>query len=762
MAHHVVVIGSGAGGAMAAYILAQAGIKPLVLEAGRDYNPREEPPMFNSAETAPLRDAGTPDKHGGFFDAHIIDHKKNPYTVADGSAFNWKRARMLGGRTNHWGRNVPRYGPNDFKQGSLNGRGKDWPISYKDIEPYYDKVEAIIGVNGGDSAYTNSPAPDTNSRMTPPPPRGYEMIFSRACRELCWTVNPNPTAILTENRGTRLQCFYSTSCKRGCTFDAAFQTPSSLIRPEVANGRMLLRTNIIVHRIEPAQEGESIKIHCLDKESSEPLVVEATYVVLAAGAMESCRILLNSQSEQHPNGLINGSGQVGRNITDSPSCGWTVQIPALENLPAHDEDGTSEPHVCLPWWIEGQEARYEAGINFFGGYRILPYGGGRKNPPDMNTFGDYLGIKPSLFGIELKKHMRRYYGSIIKLATVGAMNPNDQTFCEIDESVTDHWGIPVLQFHWQWAEEDLDRASHMYRTVKELVAQMSARILYDPSPADGRKIFSTGGSNNHDIGGAIMGFDAGTSVVNKYSQAWEVDNLYIADGAPFVNHAEKNPTLTIMALAHRLADQIVNRINADGGPRPADANDIAGTSGNDPRETSDGGGYGPDPEMKSQEEYWKKKLTEHQLATLSIVGDFIIPADDRSPAASQVGDQGVADFINEWVSAPYSEQQNHYGIVAHGIGKLDEMARRENVNTYRDLTSDRQQALFAHIADRGSLPAEEQYLNDFFGTLVWLFVSGYYTTTEGMADIGYVGNQARQSFKVPDEIIEELTKRNAI
>ena len=559
--HPVLVIGSGAGGGMAAYALTQAGIDVLLLEAGRDYNPVTEAAMFNLPKDAPLRGIGTPDKPNGFYDAIPGNDVGEPYTVAEGSEFYWDRARILGGRTSHWGRVVPRYGPDDFKPLSHTGYGTDWPLSYTDIEPYYDRVEALIGVNGSSDAIPNSPSPNPATCQPPPAPRGYELLFMKACKALGRPLIATPSAILTEPKGSRSACFYATKSSRGCSIDAAFQSPTGFIKPALQTGHLTLITEAMVHRILTDKKGEATGAEYIDKPSGERKTVTADYVVLAASAMASCRILLNSKNSTCPEGLANSSGLVGRHITDTPVCSWTVQLPVLENLPPHNEDGTSEPHIESPWPVPNNKKKTAA---FFGGYKIVAMGGGRLNPPGMYTMWPYLGLKKGLYGSALKQHLRHHYGSIVSLVTFGGMAPNKDCYCELDPEVKDRWGIPVLKFHWQWSEEDLDQAAHMHRSVKAIARQMNGQIINDPSPADGRKVHSRGGSCSHEVGGAIMGASPKTSVLNPYSQSWDVPNLYITDGASFTTHAEKNPTLTIMALAWRATDHLIKRIKGAG------------------------------------------------------------------------------------------------------------------------------------------------------------------------------------------------------
>lgn len=553
--YDVLVIGSGAGGGMMAHALTQEGIKVLMLEAGRDYSPVKEAAMFNWPKEAPLRGTSTQDKPGGYYDATYIDSDAEPYTVAPGSQFTWVRSRILGGRTNHWGRNVPRYGPDDFKAYSNTGYGTDWPLTYEEIEPYYDQLEALIGVNGSGGECWNSPDPHPDFRQEPPAPRAYEMLFSKACRAIGYGVVANTTAILTEPKGDRAACFYATKCNRGCSIDAAFQSTTGFIKPALETGNLTLTTHAQVYQIMTDTNGRATGARYIDKLSGEHKTAEAAIVVLAASAMESSRILLNSKNKQFPTGLANSSGQVGRNITDSNVARMLIQIPALESLPPHNEDGTSEPHVVAPWWINSHKEKKKDSADFFGGYRILPYGVGRVNPPSMGVFSLYLSLKKGLYGDALKQHLRRYYGSMVMLMAIGGMHPNKHCYCEIDSSVKDQWGIPVLKFHWQWSQQDRDMIDHMHGSLKSIADEMKANIV------DDRITYPEGGGGfSHEVGGAIMGSDARTSVLNSYSQTWDVPNLYVTDGASFTNQSEKNPTLTIMALAWRAADNIIERL----------------------------------------------------------------------------------------------------------------------------------------------------------------------------------------------------------
>jgi choline dehydrogenase-like flavoprotein len=566
--NRVVVVGSGAGGGMMAHTLTAAGINVLLLEAGRRWDPETDAAMFQLPKEAPLRGEGTPDKNDGYFDANIggFEMPGQPYTYSK-EQFRWWRSRQLGGRTHHFGRQTPRYGPEDFKMFSMTGREVDWPFSYEDIEPYYDRVEAIMGIFGpdADEAVYNSPLPPNHIRQKPPAPRASEMLFEKALKKMGIKTMAHPTAILTSPLNGRQACFYATNCIRGCSIGAAFDSVTAYIKPAEETGKLQILYNTIAYQVLIDDSGKKATgLRYIDTETGENKELSAKVIVLAPGAMESSRILLNSKSDVNPSGVANSSGMVGKYISDTLFTSLWIHIPELDYAPAHNEDGISQPHVYAPWWLHGEE-KEKAGADFSSGYKIEvdPYRGGRFGPPSMNaTFRIMLHGQKGLYGAKLKDHMRRYYGSLVGIRTLGGMSVNENCYLTINPDVKDKWGIPVPDFHWQWSDEDFRRGEHMNKTLHELAKNMGATVIYDAweKSRQAGRVMEIGGEVNHEIGGCRMGDDPKTSVLNEFSQTWDVDNLYIADGAPFATHVEKNPTLTIMAMAMRAADNIIDRL----------------------------------------------------------------------------------------------------------------------------------------------------------------------------------------------------------
>jgi choline dehydrogenase-like flavoprotein len=582
--HDVIVVGSGAAGGMSAFVLAVHGVRVLMLEAGRDYDPLTETPMFNLPREAPLRGARTPDKPFGFYDATVDGGWQvpgEPYASAKGTDFRWWRARMLGGRTNHWGRISLRMGPWDFRPRSRDGLGFDWPITYDELAPYYDRTEALIGVYGSNEGLANTPDSSPGVLLPPPAPRVHELLTQKVCREKLaipvipahlailsrrqdadtWPArlfpgNPLAQRVVADSMRSRAACFWATPCGRGCSIKANFQSTTVLLPPALATGNLRIRTDAMVREVTHDARGRATGVHYVDRITGREEHARAKLVVLAASACESARILLNSRSTLFPHGLGNGSGLVGRYIMDTVGSDVSGQIPALESLPPHNQDGASAMHMYMPWWLYDAQARGR--MDFARGYHI-EFGGGR-GMPGPGMFAGLSRLTGGAYGTQLREDLRRYYGSVLGFAGRGEMIPNADCFCEIDPSgAKDRWGIPTLKFHWKWSEHELNQALHMQRTFRGIVEAMGGRVL-SPPVASAQEAIDPPGYIIHEVGGAMMGNDPARSVLNGFCQSHEVPNLFVTDGAGFVSNADKNPTLSILAIAWRACDYIVQNM----------------------------------------------------------------------------------------------------------------------------------------------------------------------------------------------------------
>ncbi|WP_432142649.1 GMC oxidoreductase [Streptomyces sp. bgisy084] len=553
----VIVVGSGAAGGMAAHELSTAGLRVLMLEAGRDYAPVAETPMFNTPEAAPLRAASTADKPQGYYDATVdggTELAGEPYTQADpAQAFSWWRPRMLGGRTNHWGRVALRFGPYDFKPKTRDGLGVDWPIEYSDLAPWYDKVERHIGVTGLAHGIENVPDSPPGVHLPPPPPRAHEMVLSRAFEHMGMKVAAIRAAILTRPLNGRAACLYATPCTRGCSSRSNFQSTTVLIPPAQATGNLTTVCNAMVSRVDIDATGRATGVTYNDRETGAEFSVTGRAVVLAAGTCSSVRILLNSRSAAFPNGIGNSHGLVGKYLMDSIELARSSQIPLLEKLPVLNDDGIFTPHIYVPWWLLNEQAAGHLG--FPRGYHIEPRGG-RRMPP--TGIGGLISSSSATYGDAVRAEVRRKYGTTVTLIGEGEMIPNEDCFCELDPMTKDKWGVPVLRFHWKWADSEIQQAMHMHETFNKVFR------LLGGAPDNAAFAMPQGGGASHEVGGARMGTSPRNSVIDAYNRCWDVRNVFVLDGAAFASSPDKNPTLTILALAARSSDRIVELLKNGG------------------------------------------------------------------------------------------------------------------------------------------------------------------------------------------------------
>jgi len=538
---------------MAAKVLCEAGADVVMLEAGPMWDAAKDSKMSAWPYDSPRRAAATAAKPFGEFDGCIggWDIDGEPYTMAPGTTFDWFRARMLGGRTNHWGRISLRFGPDDFRHRSIDGLGDDWPISYDDLKPYFDKLDMLVGIFGSKEGLPNEP---DGIFQPPPKPRCYELLIKQAADRLGITCIPSRMSILTRPLNGRRACHYCGQCGRGCSTHSNFSSPSVLLPPALATGRLRIVANAMAREVTTNDDGRATGVSYINTRDSREYQVRARIIVLAASACESARLLLNSKSPRFPNGLANSSGVVGRYLTDTTGLSVSGYIPKLANSVPHNEDGVGGMHLYMPWWLDNKS------LDFPRGYHI-EIGGGRRMP----AYGILRGIErfngAGGYGKQLKDDYRRYYASQVNFSGRGEMIPNDDSYCEIDPNVVDRYGIPVLRFHFAFSEHEVRQAKHMQETFHEIIHEMGGTPLTPMPTREQRYGLANGGNIIHEVGTTRMGNDPATSVVNANCQAHDVKNLFIADGGPFVTNADKNVTWTILALSMRTSEYIARARN---------------------------------------------------------------------------------------------------------------------------------------------------------------------------------------------------------
>ena len=324
-----------------------------------------------------------------------------------------------------------------------------------------------------------------------------------------------------------------------------------LIPPALATGKLTLFTNAMAREILLGPDGKATGVGYIEKATRNEMRINARAVVVAASACESARLLLNSKSRLFPEGLANSSGQVGRNLTDSVGSDGEGYFPNMEKMLPHNHDGTGGMHLYIPWW------KYDRQNDFPRGYHI-EIGGGREMP-SAGMFEDVCEEEEG-YGASLKATCRRRYGTVMRFSGRGEMVTNSGTYCEIDPYTVDHWGIPVLRFHFKWGDSELRQAKDMQETFKAIVEAAGGRYL-TRTDIDGPYPFGIqpGGKIIHEVGTARMGVDPKTSVLNSFCQAHDVKNLFVTDGAPFVTNPDNNPTLTILALSLRASEYLLDQ-----------------------------------------------------------------------------------------------------------------------------------------------------------------------------------------------------------
>ena len=390
----VLVIGSGAGGATVAQVLTNLGLRVTMLEAGpmldpyREYKEHQWPYDWEHRGA----DEGGKGYFGkgkpfGFFSTTSggWELEGEPYTVAnDTDDFWWFRSRIVGGRTNHYGRMSFRFSDYDFKPHDRDGLGWNWPISYEDIAPYYDKAETFIGVVGSHEGIRSAP---DGVFHEPPPPKAHELVSQRASHKMGIPCIPNRRAVITRSVNGRPPCHYCGQCGRGCLTASNYSASQVQVFPALETGRLELIDMAMAREITTDDSGKVTGVVYIDKRTREEREIRCRVLVVAASACESARLLLNSKTRAFPNGVGNSSGVVGRFLMDTVGYGFGGYIPALEAIPGYNSDGAGGAHLYMPWWgVERQRSSAFPAVitsRSAAGTRcpVSGHSGGRPGPP---------------------------------------------------------------------------------------------------------------------------------------------------------------------------------------------------------------------------------------------------------------------------------------------------------------------------------------------------------------------------------------------
>jgi choline dehydrogenase-like flavoprotein len=556
--YDAIIVGSGASGGMAAKELTASGMEVLVLEAGppvdleRDMNSHKWPYESMYRGLGPpgwkQQEQWMEDTAGEFSRHFYVKDTEHPYTTDPGKPFMWVRARIVGGKTLHWGRMSYRLSDVDFKAATMDGFGDDWPVSYQEMAPYYDRAEEFIGVSGSNDNLPQLP----NGKYLPPMKLNCgEQLLRRGAEKTGRNGIPMRVAMLTAPpkpwMKKRAKCHYCGNCGEGCDVGAMFNSLVSTLPVAQDTGRMTLRPNSVVRQvIVDPNTGRAAGISFVDRDTHEELEAYGKIIVLAASTLESTRILLNSKSRQHPKGIGNSSGTLGHYLMDHfGGIGASGYFHVLESRDPVNEDGKSSG-LLIPRFRNISKETKQA--RFIRGYGFECGSGSRMGP----AFARNPNIAPG-FGSEFKRTVRKYYSTPVGMTTRAEMLPRFENFTEIDpDGVVDAWGIPVLKIHIQHSDNEREMARDAAAASEEILR------------AAGAEVVSAGGNMTmpgriiHELGTARMGENPKTSVLNKFNQCWDAKNLFVVDGASFVTTACQNPTLTILAFTMRACDYMVD------------------------------------------------------------------------------------------------------------------------------------------------------------------------------------------------------------
>ncbi|HEY6554065.1 MAG TPA: GMC family oxidoreductase [Vicinamibacteria bacterium] len=548
----VLVIGSGASGGWAAKQLAESGLKVGLLDAGRVLSPSDysehksafDLPYRNKAENL-IRKTRPTQKDcyacREFNYDWFVNDLEEPYSTAEGKPFSWQgRTRVIGGRTNVWGRQSYRMSEQDFKGASFDGFGEDWPLSYADLAPYYDKVEEYVGITG--MAEGVFELPDGKFH----PPMGMtcaeRQVKSRVKDKLGWTVTLGRAANITKPINGRQACHYCGPCEQGCVTKSYFNSAFTTVADALATGNCTLIPNAMAYKVlmDPAKN-RATGILYVDRVTREPKEVYGRAVLVGAQALESARLLLNSSTREHPNGLGNSSGALGHYLMDHlwVAGGASGEFPDLAGKATMDGPRRPNGIYAIRFRNTMKGPRY---AKFLRGYGFQ--GGGQTNF-NWNAPG---------FGGAFKKSLQDPITSV-GFAGFGEMLPRFENFVEIDKNVVDVFGIPTLKITCSWSDNEKAMTTDMAESASQMLEVSGAKNIRPYSIPN-----RIPGYGIHEMGVARMGKDKRTSVLNQFQQSHDVDNLFVIDGAGFTSGGCQNPTLTIMALVVRSCDYLMGEM----------------------------------------------------------------------------------------------------------------------------------------------------------------------------------------------------------
>ncbi len=522
----VCVIGSGPAGGVLAKEVAEAGAQVGLVEAGRVMTPED---FHHHAWPYEFRKRQKP---APFYPGEVqeaIRYEDCDHVFMD-------RIRAVGGRSIHWNAVCLRFAERDFRERSLEGVEEDWPLTYQELVPCYSHVEKMIGVTG--SRENLEIVPD-GEYLRPLKFRCSEEIVKRACAKMGIPVIPARKAVLTEPYDERPPCHYCGHCMEGCDVGAIFTVPNSMLPKARKTGNFTLIPNKLAREILVDREGKARAVSVIDTGTRQEEEIHARVFAVSCATVESARLLLNSRSPQFPNGLANSSDLVGRYLHGHVTADAIAYLEELVGTRPVNNDGATD-HSYIPRFNLDHKRR-----NYVGGFHYqLQY--------SSFMFPHHAKYLRG-FGRPFKQQVRLLQPGFFQMGGFGKVLARPENRVTVDPRRLDAYGIPVPVIHFRFGENDRALWKDMREKGEEILHAAKARLVIntDPEPT---------GFASHETGTARMGNDPRTSVLNPFCQAHDVKNLFVVDGSCFVTFPEKNPTLTIMALAVRTARYMASEV----------------------------------------------------------------------------------------------------------------------------------------------------------------------------------------------------------
>ncbi len=551
MMYDLCIVGSGAGAGPVAYELTKAGYKVVILEKGSWYKRAD---FFKDEIGVCRRSTFTPRLDEEQHVIEDLEQGKWVSTPTSESGWDFWNGNIVGGSSNFMSGYFHRLKPQDFRLRSHYPKVEgsnivDWPIGYDDLEPYYAKVESIVGISGKAVKHPYLEPRSTDDFPYPPTvEHAISSWFDKACQKLGYHTIPTPRAILSQSVDERKGCEYAGYCgSYGCSSGAKGSSREALLNKALKTGNLTILPDSFVRRL-ISSEGRVVSAEYVDKEGNV-MQIEADTFVLAAQAIESSRLLLNSSNHEFPNGLANNSGQVGKNLIFSAG-GSGKGIFYYEDLESEDACSLKDigPFVnrSLQDWYEIKSS--EDGIVHKGG--TIDFLFEHSNAVSRAKRAMYDG--DLVWGDALKKRLLHHFTErrVFSFEVFCDWTPTDDCFVTLDEKVKDKWGMPVAKVRIGAHAHDMYVGEALALKAESLLKEMGAREISSS--------ISSSPPQNLQAGGCRFGNDPMTSVLNRDCRAHEVNNLYVSDGSFMPTGGSVPFTWTIYANSFRVADAIIN------------------------------------------------------------------------------------------------------------------------------------------------------------------------------------------------------------